>query len=76
MEGLGSVTVTKNTTDIARGPLKRSRRASNCAWSLGIWRFRGCRSCCARDVPTPRALNNITADIWKLGMLKLAVSAS
>eukprot|EP00959_Pyramimonas_sp_CCMP1952_P086192 1802820-Pyramimonas_sp.AAC.2 len=37
--------------------------------------FSGCRSCCARDVPTPRALNRITVRIWKLGMLKPAVSA-
>eukprot|EP00959_Pyramimonas_sp_CCMP1952_P246249 5146877-Pyramimonas_sp.AAC.1 len=56
--------------------LIRSRRASNCAWSLGAWWFRGRRSCCARDVPTPRALNDITANIWKLGMLKPAASTS
>eukprot|EP00959_Pyramimonas_sp_CCMP1952_P195567 4088904-Pyramimonas_sp.AAC.1 len=35
----------------------------------------GCRSCCARDVPTPRALTEITADIWKSGMFEPAASA-
>eukprot|EP00959_Pyramimonas_sp_CCMP1952_P100157 2094533-Pyramimonas_sp.AAC.1 len=56
--------------------LMRSSRASNCCWSLGMWRFSGCRSCCARDAPTPRDPNKITAKIWKLGMFKPAVSAS
>eukprot|EP00959_Pyramimonas_sp_CCMP1952_P267287 5588547-Pyramimonas_sp.AAC.1 len=56
--------------------LMRSSRASNCCWSLGMRWFSGCRSCCARDVPAPRALNKITGKVWKLVMFKPAVSAS
>eukprot|EP00959_Pyramimonas_sp_CCMP1952_P399729 8375669-Pyramimonas_sp.AAC.1 len=38
--------------------------------------FKSCKSCCARDAPTPRALNILPVRIWKLGILKPAASAS
>eukprot|EP00959_Pyramimonas_sp_CCMP1952_P150445 3148619-Pyramimonas_sp.AAC.1 len=54
----------------------RSSGESNCCWSLGMRRAGGCRSCCARGVPTPWARDKLTARIWTLGMLKPAASAS
>eukprot|EP00959_Pyramimonas_sp_CCMP1952_P409561 8583292-Pyramimonas_sp.AAC.1 len=33
--------------------LMRSSRASKCCRFLCMWWLSGCRSCCARDVPTP-----------------------
>eukprot|EP00959_Pyramimonas_sp_CCMP1952_P013315 280901-Pyramimonas_sp.AAC.1 len=52
----------------------RSNRQSNCCWVHDIWWFSDCRNCCARDVPTPTTLNNITVRIWKLGIVQPAVS--
>eukprot|EP00959_Pyramimonas_sp_CCMP1952_P013782 291501-Pyramimonas_sp.AAC.1 len=56
--------------------LARSSRESNCFWSLGMRWFSDCRTCCTRDAPTPKALNEMAVSFRKLWMLKPTVSAS